>query len=67
MRTAFFELLKKKMHEDESLFLVVADMGLGLIEPIQKEFPDRFINVGIAEQNMIGIAAGLCNVGFRPF
>jgi len=55
------------MHEDESLYLIAGDMGLGLIEPIQNEFPDRFINVGIAEQNMIGVAAGLCNVGFRPF
>ena len=67
MRKEFFKLLKKKMHEDESIFLIVADMGLGLIEPIQKEFSDRFLNVGIAEQNMIGVAAGLCNVGFRPF
>ncbi len=67
MRTVFFEQLKNKMREDESIFLLIADMGLGLIEPIQKEFPDRFINVGIAEQNMIGVAAGLCNTGFRPF
>jgi len=67
MRKLFFELLKEKMHKDESLFLIVADMGLGLIEPFQKEFPNRFINVGISEQNMIGVAAGLCNVGFRPF
>jgi len=67
MRTKFFELLIKKMQEDESLFLLVADMGKGLVEPIQKEFPDRVLNVGISEQNMIGVAAGLCNVGFRPF
>ncbi len=67
MRTKFFELLIKEMEKDESLFLVVADMGLGLVELVQKTFPDRFINVGIAEQNMIGVAAGLSNVGFRPF
>lgn len=67
MRTVFFEQLKNKMREDESIFLLIADMGLGLVEPIQKEFPDRFINIGIAEQNMIGVSAGLCNVGFRPF
>lgn len=66
MRNAFFDLLKNKMRTDESLFLVIADMGLGLVEPIQQEFPNRFINVGIAEQNMAGICAGLCNVGFRP-
>ncbi|HDY68008.1 MAG TPA: hypothetical protein ENH85_09475 [Candidatus Scalindua sp.] len=66
MRTAFFEELRCMMREDKSLFLVVADMGLGLVEPFVKEFPDRFLNVGIAEQNMIGISAGLCNTGFRP-
>ena len=67
MRANFFELLKEEMKNDKSLFLIIADQGLGLIEAIQEEFPDRFINVGIAEQNMIGVAAGLCNVGFRPF
>ena len=66
MRTIFFELLKSGMRTDKSLFLVTADMGLGLVEPYQQEFPDRFINVGIAEQNMAGICAGLCNAGFRP-
>lgn len=66
MRTAFFELLKNQMRLDDKLFLVVADMGLGLVEQFQKEFPNRFINVGIAEQNMIGISAGLCNASFRP-
>ncbi|CAN2046956.1 conserved hypothetical protein [Candidatus Magnetomoraceae bacterium gMMP-1] len=67
MRNEFFKLLKNKMHEDESIFLLAADMGLGLVEDIQNEFPDRFLNVGISEQNMIGVASGLCNVGFRPF
>jgi transketolase len=66
MRNVFFEQLKSKMRTDESLFIVVADMGMGLIEPFQKEFPDRIINVGIAEQNMAGICAGLCNAGYRP-
>ncbi|MFN8670610.1 MAG: transketolase C-terminal domain-containing protein [Candidatus Sericytochromatia bacterium] len=66
MRTIFFKHLKEIMKENESLFLVSADMGLGLIEPFQQEFPHRFINVGIAEQNMAGVAAGLCNSGFRP-
>ena len=67
MRNTFFDLLENRMHEDTSLFLIVADMGLGLVEKIQNKFPDRFLNVGISEQNMIGIASGLCNVGFRPF
>ena len=67
MRTEFFRLLKEEMAKDDSVFLLVADMGLGIVETFQQSFPDRFLNVGISEQNMIGIAAGLCNVGFRPF
>ncbi len=66
MRNIFFKNLYECMKKDEELFLVVADMGLGIVEPFQKEFPQRYINVGIAEQNMIGICAGLCNMKFRP-
>lgn len=55
------------MHKDKDIFLLIADVGLGLVDPIKKDFPDRFLNVGIAEQNMMGIAAGLCNTGYKPF
>jgi transketolase len=67
MRNEFFKLLHDQMKRDPSAYFLVADMGLGLIETIQRDFPDRFLNVGIAEQNMIGIASGLCNTGVRPF
>lgn len=67
MRNRFFELLKSRMLNDKSIFLIVADMGLGIVEEFEKNFPDQFLNVGIAEQNMIGVAAGLCNIGYRPF
>ena len=67
MRSVFFNLLYEAMRTDQKTFLVIADIGMGLVDSIQKDFPDRFINVGIAEQNMIGVAAGLCNAGFRPF
>jgi transketolase len=55
------------MAEDPKVFFVTADVGYHLAEPIFENFPDRALNVGIAEQNLIGIAAGLCNAGFRPF
>lgn len=67
MRTVFMRELKSLMRNDPSVFFLAADMGLGLVEPFQKEFPDRFLNVGIAEQNLLGICSGLCNAGFRPF
>lgn len=54
------------MRRDKKLFLLISDTGFHLVEPIFEEFPERTLNVGIAEQNLIGIAAGLCNVGFHP-
>ena len=54
------------MAKDPSIFFVTGDMGINLVEPIEASYPDRFLNVGIAEQNMIGVAAGLCNTGFHP-
>jgi transketolase len=67
VRAVFMRELISLMRKDQSIFFLVGDMGLGLVEPFQEEFPDRFLNVGIAEQNLVGVCAGLCNVGFRPF
>jgi len=54
------------MRKDEKIFFLIGDTGYNLVEPLFEEFPDRTLNVGIAEQNLIGIAAGLCNMGFKP-
>ena len=66
MRNTFFKRLPEEMRKDRSLFFLMGDTGFNLVEPIFQEFPDRSMNVGIAEQNLIGIAAGLSNQGFRP-
>lgn len=63
MRTAFFKALLEAAHEDERVMLVVGDLGFGVVEPFQERFPERFINAGVAEQNMTGIAAGLALCG----
>jgi len=66
MRGVLFEKLKDLIRKDESLFFLSADTGFHLVESMFEEFPKRALNVGIAEQNMIGIASGLVNVGFVP-
>lgn len=67
MRKAFISELIKQARINKDIYLLVADVGYNLVEPFQQEFPDRFINVGIAEQAMIGIASGLAMQGKQVF
>lgn len=67
MRNRFIQLLCTWAREDEAIYLLTADLGFSVLEPFAQEFPKRFINIGIAEQNMIGIAAGLSLMGKRVF
>ncbi|MDB0021072.1 hypothetical protein N9E74_01150 [Candidatus Pseudothioglobus singularis] len=66
MRGLFFDKLKNLMKEDKSIFFLTGDTGFNLVESMLEEMPERALNVGVAEQNMIGIASGLVNVGFVP-
>ena len=67
MRTTFFRALAELAKVDQRIMLLTADLGYLAIEPFANEFPDRFINVGVAEQNMVGMATGLAEAGFIPF
>ena len=63
MRTVFVKILIEEARKDSNLFLLTADLGYRALEEFQDEFPDRIINVGVAEQNMIGVATGLALSG----
>lgn len=67
MRTAFIQSLIAHARINPHLFLVVGDLGYSVVEPFAAEFPDRFLNAGVAEQNMTGIAAGLAFEGYHVF
>ena len=67
MRTNFVNQLLDEARRNEKIFLLVGDLGYHVVEPFAQEFPDRFINVGIAEQNMAGIAAGLAMTGYNVY
>jgi len=54
------------MVEDESIRVITADLGFGILDQIRNSFPDRFYNVGAAEQLMIGTAIGIANEGLKP-
>jgi transketolase len=67
MRNAFASELTELAAADERVFLLVGDIGNRLFDDFRARFPERFVNCGVAEQNMIGMAAGLAMSGLRPF
>jgi transketolase len=67
MRTAFINELVIQARKNRNIFLIVGDLGYSVVEPFRDEFPDRFLNVGVAEQNMTGVAAGLASEGYHVF
>jgi transketolase len=67
MRNAFIQTLAELAAEDPRIVLLTGDLGYTAIEPFSERFPERFYNVGVAEQNMLGLATGLAEAGFIPF
>jgi transketolase len=67
MRQAFLRGICDLAAVDERVVLLTGDLGYMVMEPFRDRFPRRFFNVGVAEQNMIGVATGLAEAGFRPY
>lgn len=67
MRNAFIEELVELAAAHPQVALVVGDLGYSVIEPFADRFPERFINAGVAEQNMTGLAAGMASEGYHVF
>ena len=67
MRNAFIDELVAAAQVNDRIVLVVGDLGFGVVEPFANRFPNRFFNAGVAEQNMMGLAAGLASEGFHVF
>ncbi len=67
MRDAFLERIWLEMAADSKIFFTCADFGSPVLDKIRADFPDRFVNVGIAEQNLINVSAGLALEGYTVF
>lgn len=67
MRNAFISELVNIATEGHDVVLIVGDLGYKVVEPFAQGFPSRFFNAGIAEQNMMGLAAGLASEGVHVF
>ena len=66
MRRQFAKILCERAQRDPTLVLLVGDIGYGVFEEFSSSFPDRYFNVGIAEQNSIGLMSGLSKEGYFP-
>lgn len=67
MRNEFVDELVALAEADERVMLLTGDLGFMVLEEFQRRFPDRFVNCGVAEQNMVGVATGLAEAGYVPF
>lgn len=67
IRDAFFDQVYKMAHADRRIIVLTNDQGAFGLQKLKEDFPDRHINIGIAEQNIINLAAGLAAGGMRPF
>jgi len=67
VRKIFGRELVKYAELDKNLFLIVGDIGYGIFDDFRSRFPERFINMGICEQSMVGVAAGMSLEGLNPW
>ena len=67
MRRSFGKIITELAEKDEDIYVLVGDIGYRVFDDFRERFPDRFINMGICEQSMIGVSAGMALEGLKPW
>ena len=67
MRRVFGKIINEFAKEDKKIVLLVGDIGYGIFDDFRKDNPKRFFNLGICEQSLIGVAAGMSLEGLKPW
>lgn len=67
LRSVFIETLSELAKNDSKVILIIADVGFSVFDDFIKRFPNQFLNVGVAEQNMMTLAAGMAREGWKPY
>ena len=67
MRRRFGKVITELADRDENIFVLVGDIGYRVFDEFREKYPDRFINLGICEQSMIGVSAGMALEGLKPW
>ena len=67
MRRTFGKIITELADKDEKIFVMVGDIGYRVFDDFREKHPDRFINMGICEQSIIGVSAGMALEGLKPW
>jgi transketolase len=67
MKTAFIKTLTEEIEKNPNIIVLAGDLGFSVFDEFKEKYPDNFFNMGISEQNMIGVAAGLSLIGKKVF
>ena len=67
MRRRFGKIISELAHKDEKIYVIVGDIGFRVFDEFREKHPDRFINMGICEQSIIGVSAGMALEGLKPW
>jgi transketolase len=67
MRQAFVKAMCELAEHNRKIMLITGDLGYKILEPYAQKYPDQFCNIGVAEANLVTVAAGLSTVGFVPY
>ena len=67
MRRTFGKIITELADRDEKIYVIVGDIGYRVFDEFRQKHPDRFINIGICEQSMIGVSAGMALEGLNPW
>ena len=67
MRRKFVKIISDLAKKDDKIFLIVGDIGFGIFDDFRKNHPKRFLNLGICEQSIIGVASGMALQGLKPW
>jgi transketolase len=67
MRRCFGKIITELAERDDKIYVIVGDIGYQVFDEFRDKYPDRFINMGICEQSMIGVSAGMALEGLKPW
>lgn len=67
MRKIFGKYINKLAKKDSKIVLITGDFGYGIVDDFKKNYPRRYFNLGLCEQSMIGVAAGMALEGLKPY